>query len=55
MIGNHCIKTWSSSQGAVALSSAEAEFYAMIEGATRAKVLTSLAKELGFGNLIEVI
>ena len=55
MIGNHCIKTWSSSQGAVALSSAEAEFYAMIEGATRAKGLTSLAKELGFANLIEVI
>ena len=26
-IGDHCIKTWSASQGAVALSSAEAELY----------------------------
>merc|ERR1712046_163593 len=31
MLGNHCIKTWSASQGPYALSSAEAEFYAMIE------------------------
>ena len=30
MVGNHCVKTWSSSQGAVALSSAEAEFYDMV-------------------------
>lgn len=46
MLGNHCIKTWSASQGAVALSSAQAEFYAMIEGAARAKGLVSLAKYL---------
>ena len=37
MLGKHCIKTWSSTQGAVALSSAEAEFYAMIEAIVRAK------------------
>ena len=36
MFGEHCIKTWSATQGAVALSSAEAEFYAMIEAVTRA-------------------
>ena len=35
MLGKHCIKTWSASQGAVALSSAEAEFYGMIEGGKR--------------------
>eukprot|EP00973_Karenia_brevis_P010100 1367218-Karenia_brevis.AAC.1 len=29
MIGGHTIKTWSSTQGAYALSSAEAELYAM--------------------------
>ena len=48
MLGNHCIKTWSSTQGAVALSSAEAEFNAMVVGVTRAKGLASLARELGF-------
>ena len=31
MIGSHCIKTWSSTQGAIALSSAEAEFHAMVD------------------------
>lgn len=43
MLGGHCIKTWSASQGAHALSSAEAELYGMIEGVTRAKGLLSLA------------
>ena len=47
MIGKHCIKTWSSSQGAVALSSAEAEFYAMIEAVIRAKGVLSIISEVG--------
>ena len=55
MLGKHCIKTWSASQGAVALSNAEAEFYGMIEGATRAKGLLSLAGEMGFGGLSNVV
>jgi hypothetical protein len=54
-LGNHCIKTWSSTQGAFALSSAEAELYAMIEGTTRAKGLHSLAKELGFTKLANIV
>ena len=48
MLGSHCIKTWSSTQGAVALSSAEAEFYAMIEAVIRAKGVVSIMKEIGF-------
>ena len=55
MLGEHCIKTWSASQGAIALSSAEAEFYGMIEGVTRAKGLLSLARELGFEDLPIVV
>ena len=55
MLGSHCIKTWSAKQGALALSSAEAEFYAMVEGVTRAKGLTSIARELGFGDISEVV
>ena len=42
MVGGHCIKTWSSTQGAVALSSAEAEFYAMIEAVIRGKGVVSI-------------
>ena len=55
MFGSHCIKTWSSSQGPDALSSAEAELYGMIEGVTRAKGLRSLAFELGFRDLSNVV
>ncbi len=55
MLGNHCIKTWCCTQGAVALSSAEAEFYAMVEAVCRTKGLSSLAKELGFINVGNVI
>ena len=57
MLGSHCIKTWSATQGAYALSSAEAEFYAMIEAVTRAKGLASLATEVGFveiGNVVHL-
>ena len=55
MLGSHCIKTWAASQGAFALSSAEAELYGMVEGVTRAKGLISLAGELGFGDLTNVV
>ncbi len=48
MLGHHTIKTWSGSQGAIALSSAEAEFYALIEAVTRYKGSVSLLKDLGF-------
>ena len=43
MLGTHCIETWSVTQGAVALSAAEAEFRAMIE-----------AVEVGFRELANV-
>jgi hypothetical protein len=43
------------SQAAYALSSAEAELYAMVEGVTRAKGLVSLAGELGFVGLSSVV
>ena len=48
MLGKHCIKAWSPSQGAFALSSAETEFYAMIEAVTRATGLIRLASGSGF-------
>ena len=48
MLGSHPIKTWSATQQAYALSSAEAELYAMVEGVARAKGLCSLARDLGY-------
>ena len=46
-LGNHCIRTWSSTQSTPALSSCEAEYYAMVDGATRVLGLQAAAKELG--------
>jgi hypothetical protein len=54
-LGGHCIKTWSATQGAYALSSAEAELYGMVEAVTRAKGLRNLAWELGFKDLSNVV
>ena len=47
MVGGHCIKTWCSTQGALALSSAEAEYYAMVEGVLRAVGMRNVGRELG--------
>ena len=55
MLGKHCIKTWSATQHAYALSSAEAELYGMVEGVTRAKGLVTLAKEIGFTGISNVV
>ena len=54
LLGKHVIKTWSVTQGAVALSTAEAEFYAAVEGVTRAKGLSSLCREMGYGDLSDM-
>ena len=34
-LGSHCLKSWSSNQTIIALSSAEAELYALLKGASQ--------------------
>ena len=46
-VGRHTLRAWSSTQTTVATSSAEAEFYAMVEGASRGLGLRSMLGELG--------
>ena len=41
------LKSWSTTQATVAMSSAEAEFHAMVEGATRSLGFRSMVRELG--------
>ena len=48
MLGSHCIKSWSTTQGAVALSSAEAEFYAMVDAVMKVKWMGIVAGEMGY-------
>ena len=47
LLGDHCIKTWSTTQSTIALSSCEAEYYALVDGAARTLGLQAAARELG--------
>ena len=47
MLGTRTLKTWSTTQATMAMSSAEAEHYALIEGAIRSLGLQSMLRELG--------
>ena len=47
MLGNHCIKAWSKTQAVVAKSSAEAELYGVVRGATEGLGMLTLVKDLG--------
>ena len=45
--GHHLIKSWSSNQQIVALSSGEAELYALTKGAAQTLGIVSMAHDLG--------
>ena len=48
VLGKHIVKSWSSTQATRALSSGEAEFYAIIEGASRSLGVQALMDAMGF-------
>ena len=47
MYGNHCIKSHSSTQATIALSSAEAEYYALVQAGSVALGLRAMYRDLG--------
>ena len=47
-LGSHSAETWSSTQRNKALSSAEAELYALVKGASQTKRLISLMTDWGY-------
>ena len=47
MLGNHVVKTWSSTQSVYALSSGEAEYYAMVKCCSVSIGLRSMLRDLG--------
>ena len=47
MIGKHCIRTWSSTQPSVTLSSGEAEFYGLVKAAGAGLGHQSLLRDMG--------
>ena len=48
-LGWHTLKTWSTTQATVAMSSAEAELYSLTKGAAVALGMLSLCRDLGMG------
>ena len=47
MLGMHCLKTWATTQAIVALSSAEAELYAMVAASAETLAIIAYAGDLG--------
>ena len=54
MLGNHMIKSWSSTQANVTLSSGEAEYYGLVKGASVAIGVKSMHAEMGIHVRIRV-
>ena len=48
MFGSHCIKSWSTTQATIALSSAEAELYALLKASTQTLGLLAIAEDFGY-------
>ena len=46
-LGNHVIKHWSSTQSVIALSSGEAEYYAMVKASSVALGIQGVMRDLG--------
>ena len=48
MLGSHCLKSWSSTQPSVSLSSGEAEFYGLVKASGIGLGFKSLVSDLGY-------
>ena len=54
MIGRAVVKTWSSTQAIIALSSGEAEFYGIVKCASVGLGCVAMCRDLGFDMKLEV-
>ena len=52
--GGHVLKSWSNTQGIIALSSGEAEYYGMVKGGSMGLGLKALMGDLGLGTKIRI-
>ena len=53
-IGSHTIKTWSSTQSTIALSSGEAEYYGLVKAASQSIGIRNIMRDLGFDLHIQI-
>ena len=54
MIGSHLIRTWSSTQRVIALSSGEAEYYGMVRGGAEGLGTRSILEDMGINMKIKL-
>ena len=54
MLGEHMVKSWSSTQANVSLSSGEAEYYGLVKGASVAIGVKAMHHEMGISTRIRV-
>ena len=54
MFGSHCLKTWSSTQAIIALSSGEAEFYGIVKAASVGLGMLSMQQDIGIHTKLHV-
>ena len=47
MIGSHMLKSWSTTQSVIALSSGEAEYYSMVKGGSVGLGVQAMLQEIG--------
>ena len=53
--GSHILKSWSSTQTVIALSSGESEFYSIVKGSSQSLGLQALMKDLNVTGNIKVL
>ena len=52
--GHHCIKTWSTTQAVIALSSGEAEYYSLVKAASQSIGIQNMLFDVGIKTDINV-
>ena len=55
MVGQHCIKSWSTTQAFISLSSAESEYYGVVKGASISLGMQSMYRDMGLSTDIELL
>ena len=54
MIGNNCLKNWSSTQAIIALSSGEAEYYGVVKASSIGLGIQSMFNDMGYNMELEI-
>ena len=55
MLGQHCIKTWSSTQAIISFSSGEAEYYGIVKASSVGLGLKAMLTDMGMNPSLEVL